>query len=318
MTDWAARVGAWRERAGRVASGPAGRWISAVVVVALVVASVLAVRSLPEGVRSLRWGPLVLLVLLGLPGLALNGLEYQLTTRLAGVPTSFPSALRVAVYGTAANLLPLPGASAVRVGAMHSTGARLGRATAMTAAVGVAWIGVSLLGPGLLLAGDGVAWVVFLAGAVAATAVAGELIRRAEPRPLRHVAVDLAQVLALEAVLVLLQAVRLAAALAALGIRWDATAALTLASAASLAAAVGILPGGLGVREAIAGVLAPLIGLSAGDALVATVFDRAASLAVVALAAAVVLRVQLPGGTALRSRRRGGAAPGPGPEEQPS
>jgi uncharacterized membrane protein YbhN (UPF0104 family) len=103
---------------------------------------------------------------------------------------------------------------------------------------------------------------------------------------------DLGRVLGIEAVLVLLQAVRLGAALAALGIDWDATAALTLASAASLAAAVGFLPGGVGIREAIAGALAPLIGLSAGDALVATVFDRAASLAVVALAAVVVLRVE--------------------------
>ena len=49
------------------------------------------------------------------------------------------------------------------------------------------------------------------------------------------------------------------------------------------ASAVGILPGGLGLREILAGALAPLVGLNSAVALFAVSVDRIIGLVVLAL-----------------------------------
>jgi hypothetical protein len=48
-------------------------------------------------------------------------------------------------------------------------------------------------------------------------------------------------------------------------------------------AAIGVLPGGLGLRELLAGLLSPLAGLDASVGLVITAFNRILSLGLLAL-----------------------------------
>ena len=119
-------------------------------------------RALPAGHRHLDLGAalLVLLVLAPLTTL-LNGLEYVGVARLVGQQPPLRRALHVAVLGTAANLLPVPGAVLVRVDALRRGGSSVGRSTA--ASVCAAFLWASALG-----------WIVFreavslytLAGAV--------------------------------------------------------------------------------------------------------------------------------------------------------
>src|SRR5258706_8161975 len=128
-------------------------------------------RSLPAHDRGLdpRAAALVLLVLAPATTI-LNGLEFASTARLVGQRPSVPESVRIAVLGTAANLLPLPGAALVRVGAMRRAGAGVGRSTAASATAALLWAGgVSGLAGIALVAGHALLGAVLLAaGALAA------------------------------------------------------------------------------------------------------------------------------------------------------
>jgi hypothetical protein len=97
------------------------------------------------------------------------------------------------------------------------------------------------------------------------------------------------QVIAVEAVLVVLTAVRLAGVLNAIGVGVSATQAVALSLSDALAAAVGVFPGGLGLREAMAGGLSVLIDLPPAAGVLAAALDRVAALLILSLAAALVI-----------------------------
>jgi uncharacterized membrane protein YbhN (UPF0104 family) len=63
---------------------------------------------------------------------------------------------------------------------------------------------------------------------------------------------------------------------------------VALALSSVLSTAIGIAPGGFGVREAIAAGIGPIVGVPASVSLVATAFDRVADLAVVGVASLAI------------------------------
>ena len=85
-----------------------------------------------------------------------------------------------------------------------------------------------------------------------------------------------------------MQALRLFLIAAAL--RFDVSFAqtTTLAIATVAAAAIGFLPSGLGAREGIAAILAPIVGFPAAVGLVITAVDRLVSLAMLSVLAGIV------------------------------
>jgi uncharacterized protein (TIRG00374 family) len=78
--------------------------------------------------------------------------------------------------------------------------------------------------------------------------------------------------------------------LVAAALRFDVSYAqtTTLAIAAVAAAAIGFLPSGLGAREGIAALLAPIVGFPAAVGLVITAVDRFVSLAVLSVFAGIL------------------------------
>ena len=96
------------------------------------------------------------------------------------------------------------------------------------------------------------------------------------------------RIIATEALLVVVQAVRLALVLHGFGVRVSPAQAVALALSGVLAAALGVVPGGVGVREALASGIGPVVGLPASVSLVATAFDRIADLVVIGLAAVAI------------------------------
>src|SRR3954467_4743731 len=87
-------------------------------------------RALPAQDRYLNVvAALVVMVVLAPPTTLLNGLEYVGVARLVGKHPPLPRALHIAVLGTAANLLPVPGAVLVRVGPPRRGGPSARRAT---------------------------------------------------------------------------------------------------------------------------------------------------------------------------------------------
>jgi uncharacterized membrane protein YbhN (UPF0104 family) len=263
----------------RQAAARARPWLLPVAFVAFVVTAGVAFASLPDGIEVHPW-PLVLSALLLCPlSTAANAAEFAATAAIVGERVRPAEALRVAVISSAANLLPLPGAVAVRTHRLRRA-AGYRRAFAVTAGAGICWLGTALVIAGaadLLDAGRAASAAAVAAGGagVAASAV---MIR--DRRWWWVLAAEIGQVA--------VGAARLGLAVAALDVSVDVRQSLGLAVAPVAGSAVGILPGGLGVREAIAATIAALVDLPAAVGGAAAAIDRVLGLVVVAALVPVV------------------------------
>jgi uncharacterized membrane protein YbhN (UPF0104 family) len=243
-----------------------------------------AVRAVPDAEVDVRWPLLAAAALVGVPlTMALNGAEYAATGAVVGHPVAWPAALRVSVLSSAANLLPVPGAVLVRARALNQLGTPYRRAFVATAVVGMAWVGTTAVVAGALVLASGddaaVGGVLVAAGLAGIAAAHAAVVRRG-----KGVDVTL-QIVVVELASVAVGGLRYWLVLEGLGFDPDAVQAVALTVSAVVASAVGVFPGGLGVREVVAAALAPLVGLPAAVGLVAVAVDRLLGLPVLAVAA---------------------------------
>lgn len=226
----------------------------------------------PEILNNLNWLPVVLLFLVAVPfTIIINSIEFMLIGRMVRQVISLRRAIEITILVSAANLLPLPGGAIVRVVALKTGGTHYGKGTTATLLAALIWVGVSLLYAGLWIATHlpGTLSYLFIAGG------AGALLVSAATAVQQGYALQATLGLVLvRLALVLLDAARLYLCLLALGI--DATFAQASAFAVSGAAgsAVSIVPGGLGIREAVTAVLAPVMGLAAAVGFLAAALNR--------------------------------------------
>lgn len=259
--------------------------------------SILGVVSLPEVEQQPRWELLAIVGLVGLPlTLALNAAEYQVTAAILGYRVPFAPALRIGVFATAANLLPLPGAVLVRARGIRKLGGSYGKIALSAGIVAMCFIGTTcLLAGGVLLAsgqlgvGSPLAAVGFVLLALAYAALAAECGLRQGMRLLLAAAAR-----ATGAIVV--KAGRLYLVLVALGYDARATQALTLTVAAVVVTALGVFPGGVGATEVLSAALSPLVGLSSAVGFVASAVDRLISMVGLAVLAGSVLLLDRRGG----------------------
>lgn len=260
-------------------------WIAALLFFAVAAASL---WRLPPVELQWTWlGAAVVLLLLSVVVLAA---EYRLSAWLIGHGVPWGEALRTTILSSAANLLPLPGGVVVRTEALRTKGSGWAPALGSNVVMGLGWMGVALLLAGAFLHGEATVEVAaaFLVAGAAVVAGMGAAIRGiTRDRGLIRAA---ASVLLLEGVYVAMSAARLYAVLAGLGIAVTYGQAVTLAVAGALAAAVGIFPGGIGLRELLAGALSPLVGLAPAVGAFSGVVDRTVSLVVRGLLAAWLWR----------------------------
>lgn len=269
----------WRPGAG----GVRGPWIYIFAVLLFVVVFVVSIRELPPVELEWRWllatGALVPFVLI------LNGIEYRLAGRLLGHRVGLGEAVRVSIISSAANLLPVPGAILVRSEALRRRGAGYSGAFRSTSAVGVGWLATAFLfaGGAQLVTGQAGIGSLLMAFGVAGVAGTVLLARRGEEWP-----GIVSAIVAVEAVFVLVSAGRLFAVFQGLGVPCTPEQALFLTLAAAIAAAAGIFPGGLGIREALAGALSVLVSVPAAAGALAAAVDRIVGVVVLSVAAALV------------------------------
>jgi hypothetical protein len=226
----------------------------------------------PEVLSNLDWRPVLILVLAAVPiTIMLNAYEFVLTGRLVGRRIAMPPALESSILGTAANLLPLPGATLVRVAALKAAGAGYLEGTKATLLVAGLWAGVAFVfaGAWMLRLGVGPVAVLFVVvGLVAWLGCFGYGVRRYRGVRL-PVYLSLAKV-----ALVTVDAMRMFLCLSAFGLAVVFDQAAALAVAGVVGNAVSIVPAGLGIREAVSAGLAPLVGLGAGMAFLAAALNR--------------------------------------------
>ena len=284
------RVGGWLT-SRRPRSVAADRLLLVVAALLFAVAFAFGLRAVPEGTVELTAWPFAVLVLLVIPLTNVaNALEYAVAARIGGQRVPLEEALEVSVLSSAANLLPLPGAALVRVQALRRGGSSYRRALSVTALVGAAWLATSLVLAGGLLAlhrepevaGAGVA--VVLGSGVLGLVAAAVAVRSLAPAG-ASVALSGA-LLGAEVLAVGVAALRYLLVLHGLGLEADVEQAVALTVAGVLASALGFVPGGLGLREALAGLIAGLVGLPVATGVLAAGLDRLVGLPVLAVLAA--------------------------------
>ncbi len=250
----------------------------------------LALRSSRLHLDDIRWEPLGVLLIVGIPlTIAGKACEYRISARAVDREVGLVESTRISIYSTAANLLPIPGSVLVRVGALRSLGARAGEALNATAFVGVVWLGTALtlagtvtlssrpvLGASSFFAGSAV--IVLGIAILRRTAPAGRSLRRSL----------MTWTVVVEGASISVAALRWILALAALGVSASAMQGFVLALSGVFASSLGMFPGGLGVREVISAGLAPLVAVSASMAYLAASLDRLAGIVVHGIAAGIM------------------------------
>lgn len=267
--------------------------------VVLLSATLVARGQITGGAVEIRRpGLLVAAAVLALGAVLLNTIEFILMARCAGLDIRGVFALRVTVLSTAANLLPIPGAVTVKVGALMRSGAQVGQAFVATLSIGLIWGGVGLAGGGIAILVHG-AWeagVVVLVAGCASTLIGLALATRTAATA-KGSTVGLAVTL-LEIVTVLSGAVRIALILASFGFTFSVGKGVALYAAAIVATAVGIFPAGLGLREWLSIGVTVLLGMPSGVGFAVAIADRVVSMPTVAIVGIGLLTGRLDGVTA--------------------
>ena len=218
--------------------------------------------------------------------MVLNALEFRLMARFAHHHPPVLEVFQVTILGSAANLLPVPGAVVVRLANLRKAGVRVTLGLNLTAIIGITWVGaVCTLGGVVQLFSHTAFGVIVLAIGLGLLGIALVMLVRVVDDGTR-VAGRGSRLLAIESGFVLMQAFRLFLIASALRFNVSYAESTTLVIAAVSAAAIGFLPAGLGVREAIGAALAPVVGFPAAVGLVITVVDRAINLVVLSVFAA--------------------------------
>ena len=263
-------------------------WLLVVALGLFLVFTFVAVRNLPPIDKPIRWSLVLLAGLVCVPlGIILNALEYRLMAHLAEHHPPRLEILQVTIMGSAANLLPIPGAVVVRLANLNKGGVKMGRGVNLTAIIGITWVGAACVLGGVaeLFSHPGFGLATLAVGLVLLTIATGMLIRIVDPGARLRSIIEL---VAIEVGFVLTQALRLFLIAAALRFDVSFAQASVLVIAAVSAAAIGFLPAGLGAREAIAAVLSPIVGLPAAVGLVITAVDRVVNLVILSVFGALV------------------------------
>jgi hypothetical protein len=258
-----------------------------VATVATAVAAVFAVQRLDLSFDDLRLGPLLLAALLLTPATILtNAAELRATAMASGATleqVGWVRALRTVVLATAANLLPVPAGAILRVQVLRDAGAKLGAAAGVQLSAAAAWVGVSVVLAGGVLAfvrpADTDPLLGFAAMAGGAVVVAIGLIgvrRTATTRP----GAAAGWLLVVELATAAVAALRLWLVLLGLGVAASLGQAVVIATASPIAAAAGFFPGGVGLAELLSAIVAPLAGLAAAAGLLAVAVGRVLGLLV--------------------------------------
>jgi hypothetical protein len=280
------RAARWRSRSRSHARMVAGS-IAALVLFGTTFG--LAFAHLPPREGPLRWSFLAVATAIVPLTLVVNGAEYKLAARLVGYEVGLPTAVRVGLIASVANLLPIPGAAAVRAHAIHALGGNVRKIVAATAFIGLGFIGTAAAFTGIviLVGGEALLGTAMLAaglalqGASFALAIGG-----------RHGRAALALVgslLLVESCSVLSKVARSYLILRALGVEPSLLQATALATAAIVAVAIGFFPAGLGLSEVISGAISPLIDLPVTVGVLTSGIDKLLGIFVLAVCGAALL-----------------------------
>lgn len=246
--------------------GRPNRWVMIGLTVVTALIAIISAVSLDVSLESFNWAAILGAMVISLTSAPLVAWEYRLSLRLAGYDTDSRTSLLVSIYGTVANILPLPGGFAVKLKAMTEGGVTVRRAAGSQLLAGLIWLGLSALALSIALP-DARLPVLALAAALGLVALGLHLSARFAHRP----AVIL---IGVETLFLVSSALRFYLILVGLGLSATLSQTIGLAASGPLASAIGLVPGALGLFEGITAGISVLVGLSAGAGFLAAAFLR--------------------------------------------
>jgi hypothetical protein len=241
---------------------------------AMAIASILFVGGLAWAVDSAgialariegQW--LVAALALGFVGVILNGFELSRCAGALGKKIPAPEAINLSSVGILSNLLPIPASALVRGGALMATGATLAQSGRILLYVGLLRVSVAGAITGLALISGPFGWPV-VAGSCLASAILFALIAQLGG------IISALRLLGLRIAMLAGIAMQLWFCFHALGTDAGLSDAALQSIAPVVGSAVGIVPGGLGVSEAIGAALALLVNGSSAMAFAALALNR--------------------------------------------
>lgn len=245
---------------------------------------VIAFGQLDLQLSAIEWMPLLLLALILVPVTLFHAAwGMRLLARCAGVEMAWTTGFRASALAVVAEVLPLPGGAMVRAGALIKAGSKLASSTLLVTGTAILWIALAALGAGLALVGFGIlgGWAIALGGLASAAAILVWLQRLAGPgvmlMTLFHRLVGL-----------LIIAIRLQLSFAAVYFAVDLTGTMPFALASIAGSASTLVPGGLGISELLAALIAQATPIDPGAGLLAVAFNRLVGLAASAIVCCVI------------------------------
>jgi len=239
---------------------------------------VFSITKNPDLLDNLQWEPVALIIIICIPfNIFLNAFEFVLIGVSVQKKIFFFKALKISIIGSAANMLPIPGGAITRVVWLKSVGSGYKESTLITFIFALNWIGVSFLvaGTSMLLTNNQLLGLMFLSGGIGTVAISFIVINR-KADSFRIACGAFFQ----RTSLVILDALRIWLCFKSFGIDINISQAGVFVVSGVLGSAISIVPAGLGIREGISALLAPLVGLNAASGFVTAALNRILSLIV--------------------------------------
>ncbi len=283
MTDqtdpWALQIGRLKAVLAKL------KWPLFALAMALFIAGMTySLSQLSFSLNDLQWGPIALLGLILVPITFLYGAaNFVLMARGAGASISFASSFKTACIAQFAEFLPLPGGAMVRSGALVAKGSSVLGAASHVTVNAILWVGCAAIAAAVSLglqSPHGI--VIAIGGIVGVVACTLWLSRKAGLR------LALAA-LAMRCVGLIIAGLRLVCAFLAIAVPMTLSQSYPFAFAAILGSASSIAPGGLGIGETIAALIAGLSDVAPTAAFLAVGLNRIVGLFVSGAATGIII-----------------------------
>ncbi len=243
------------------------------------VSLIFAIRAFPSNISDLRPWPMIMVAIFGVPAmLLLNSAEYWLSAVFNNKRPSLRDSIEITIIARAANMLPLPGGTIARVAALKSLGVSVKDGIGINLLLAFLWLGLSLIYSGVWM------WSIVKSDYTIYFMSLGIFVLLPTTIYLFHRSRDfkfIFLVVSTKTLSLIVDSAKIFLCFYALGITATFAQSSSLAVSGVLGSAVSIVPAGLGVREAVASLLASMVGLSLSSGFLAVALNRILSMTII-------------------------------------
>ncbi len=243
-----------------------------------------SLSQLSFSLSDLQWGPIAILGLVLVPITFLyGGANFVLMARGAGVQVSFSSSLKTACIAQFAEFLPLPGGAIVRSGALVAKGSSVLGAASHVTVNAVLWVGCAAIAAAISFGLDTPQGIIIAIAGLLTSGFCTIWLGRKAGVPIALAA------LAMRCAGLIIAGLRLVCAFLAIAVPMTLAQSYPFAFAAILGSASSLAPGGLGIGETIAALIAGFSDVAPTAAFLAVGLNRIVGLFISGAATAIII-----------------------------